>query len=138
MPDGVQAIVMYMSGGGVQIFSMMSIGMLMKSSVGSMLAVNKGARPPASCRRDGELTSAVFAPYVSAPLPNATSATSSEGAVGEVDAMLLQKALYIACQAALLGVALYKCHSMGLLPTATSDWLAFREAPMVRGDNSSL
>lgn len=26
-----------------------------------------------------------------------------------------------------IGLALYKCHSMGLLPTHTSDWLAFVE-----------
>lgn len=38
-----QAFVMYMTGGGVQIFSMMSVGMLMKSSLGSMLGVNRGA-----------------------------------------------------------------------------------------------
>ena len=37
------------------------------------------------------------------------------------------------CLGNLAGVALamYKCHSMGLLPTHVSDWLAFAD-PMVR------
>ena len=30
----------------------------------------------------------------------------------------------------MVALALYKCHSMGLLPTATSDWLAFMEHKM--------
>lgn len=29
-----------------------------------------------------------------------------------------------------IGLALYKCHSMGLLPTQPSDWLAFVEPPV--------
>lgn len=29
-----------------------------------------------------------------------------------------------------IGLALYKCHSMGLLPTHASDWLAFVEPPI--------
>lgn len=29
-----------------------------------------------------------------------------------------------------IGLALYKCHSMGLLPTHPSDWLAFVEPPV--------
>ena len=39
----------------------------------------------------------------------------------------LQKLIYILGNLVNVGVALYKCHSMGLLPTHASDWLAFQE-----------
>ena len=38
---------------------------------------------------------------------------------------MLQKLIYILGNFVNLGIALYKCHSMGLLPTYASDWLAF-------------
>lgn len=37
----------------------------------------------------------------------------------------LQKIAYIACNLMTLAVGLWKCQSMGLLPTGTGDWLAF-------------
>jgi len=44
--------------------------------------------------------------------------------------MLFQKFLFILGNLVGLGVALYKCSSMGLLPTHQSDWLAFIEEPV--------
>jgi hypothetical protein len=38
---------------------------------------------------------------------------------------LLQKLIYVLGNLVNLAIALYKCHSMGLLPTYASDWLAF-------------
>lgn len=38
-----------------------------------------------------------------------------------------QKIVYFLGNLANIGLALYKCHSMGLLPTHASDWLAFVE-----------
>ncbi|XP_030385239.1 ER membrane protein complex subunit 4 [Scaptodrosophila lebanonensis] len=38
-----------------------------------------------------------------------------------------QRIVYILGNLANVGLALYKCHSMGLLPTHASDWLAFVE-----------
>ncbi|PFX20045.1 ER membrane protein complex subunit 4-like [Stylophora pistillata] len=46
---------------------------------------------------------------------------------GEHDHVALQKFFYLLGNLSLVALALYKCHSMGLLPTATSDWLAFME-----------
>lgn len=48
------------------------------------------------------------------------------------DQALLQKMVYVLGN--LLGIALgvYKCNSMGLLPTAQSDWLEFMAAKQVR------
>ena len=40
----------------------------------------------------------------------------------------VQKLVYFLGNLVNLGIALYKCHSMGLLPTYASDWLAF-ESP---------
>ncbi|KAG0722054.1 ER membrane protein complex subunit 4 [Chionoecetes opilio] len=39
----------------------------------------------------------------------------------------LQKLIYLLGNLVNVGLALYKCHSMGLLPTHASDWLAFQE-----------
>jgi hypothetical protein len=43
--------------------------------------------------------------------------------VGQYSA--IQKLVYFLGNLVNLGIALYKCHSMGLLPTYASDWLAF-------------
>jgi hypothetical protein len=39
--------------------------------------------------------------------------------------LTLQKLAYICCSLLTLAVGLWKCRSMGLLPTGTGDWLAF-------------
>ena len=39
----------------------------------------------------------------------------------------LQKFVFFVGNLINIGLALYKCHSMGLLPTHASDWLAFVE-----------
>ncbi|GFG33920.1 hypothetical protein Cfor_04516 [Coptotermes formosanus] len=41
-----------------------------------------------------------------------------------------QKVVYILGNIVNIALALYKCHSMGLLPSHTSDWLAFVEPQM--------
>ena len=38
-----------------------------------------------------------------------------------------QKLVFMLGQLVGLGLALYKCQSMGLLPTHSSDWLAFQQ-----------
>ncbi|GAV03250.1 hypothetical protein RvY_13702 [Ramazzottius varieornatus] len=43
----------------------------------------------------------------------------------------IQKLVYLFGNVVALSVALYKCHSMGLLPTEPSDWLSF-EKPLER------
>ncbi|MCL4127989.1 UNVERIFIED_CONTAM: hypothetical protein GTU68_013236 [Idotea baltica] len=42
----------------------------------------------------------------------------------------LQKLIFFLGNIVNVGVALYKCQSMGLLPTHASDWLAFQEPPL--------
>jgi len=41
-----------------------------------------------------------------------------------------QKLVYFLGNIVSVALALYKCHSMGLLPSHTSDWLAFVEPQM--------
>jgi len=43
----------------------------------------------------------------------------------------LQKVVYILCNLLTLAVGLWKCRSMGILPTGTGDWLAFESRGMV-------
>ena len=42
------------------------------------------------------------------------------------DKLLLPKAVFVGIQMVLLSLGLYKCQTMGLLPTSHSDWLAFK------------
>ena len=46
----------------------------------------------------------------------------------------LQKIVYVLCNVMTLALGLWKCRSMGLLPTGTGDWLAFE----TRGPVSSI
>lgn len=41
-----------------------------------------------------------------------------------------QKFIFVLGNLVNIGLAIYKCHSMGLLPSHSSDWLAFVEPPM--------
>jgi hypothetical protein len=44
---------------------------------------------------------------------------------------VLQKFVYMFGNVVCLALAVYKCQTMGLLPTTPSDWLAFVEAQRV-------
>ena len=46
--------------------------------------------------------------------------------------LALQKVVYLLCNLLTLGLGLWKCRSMGLLPTGTADWLAFETRNQVR------
>lgn len=48
------------------------------------------------------------------------------------DYALLQRFVYFIGNLAGLGLAIYKCQVMGLLPTHPSDWLAFVEPQKVK------
>ncbi|KAG6898226.1 hypothetical protein C0992_002240 [Termitomyces sp. T32_za158] len=94
----MQAFMLYMSGGGVQIFSMGIVFMLLLTPFKNLAGMNESF--------------AQFAP------------TNSK----DPKALLtlpLQKLVFVACNLLTLGVGLWKCRSMGLLPTGSGDWLAF-------------
>ena len=59
----------------------------------------------------------VFAPFAPGP-PSSPTAKSTF-------TLPLQKLVYLVCNVLTLALGLWKCRSMGLLPTGTGDWLAF-------------
>ncbi|KAI0312966.1 hypothetical protein OF83DRAFT_1165791 [Amylostereum chailletii] len=99
----MQAFMLYMSGGGVQIFSMGIVAMLLFSPFKNLAAMN-----------------AAFSQFA----PGTPSSSSSANATA-LTTLLLPKLLYVLCNALTLGLGLWKCRQMGLLPTGTGDWLAF-------------
>ncbi|KAF8229561.1 endoplasmic reticulum protein [Tricholoma matsutake] len=93
----MQAFMLYMSGGGVQIFSMGIVFMLLLTPFKNIAGINDAFSS--------------FAPSTSDPKSLTT--------------LPLQKAVFVLCNMVTLGVGLWKCRSMGLLPVGTGDWLAF-------------
>ncbi|KAF9792875.1 DUF1077-domain-containing protein [Thelephora terrestris] len=93
----MQAFMLYMSGGGVQIFSMGIVFMLLFSPFKNVAAINTA-----------------FAPF--APSPSSPKSFNT---------LFIQKIVYILANLTTLALGLYKCNSMGLLPMGTGDWLAF-------------
>ncbi|KDQ59670.1 hypothetical protein JAAARDRAFT_33240 [Jaapia argillacea MUCL 33604] len=98
----MQGFMLYMSGGGVQIFSMGIVFMLLLNPFKNMAAVNTAFAP--------------FAPANSKP--------------NALTTLPLQKLGYLVCNLLTLALGLWKCRQMGLLPTGTGDWLAFESRGM--------
>ncbi|GLB35501.1 putative endoplasmic reticulum protein [Lyophyllum shimeji] len=94
----MQAFMLYMSGGGVQIFSMGIVFMLLLTPFKNVAGMNEA-----------------FAQYAPSKSPHPRAVTT----------LALQKLVFIACNLLTLAVGLWKCRSMGLLPTGSGDWLAF-------------
>jgi hypothetical protein len=59
------------------------------------------------------------------PLQSMLTISKAFEAIESSQYSILQKLVYFLGNLVNLGIALYKCHSMGLLPTYASDWLAF-------------
>ncbi|GAA5864407.1 hypothetical protein JCM8547_005811 [Rhodosporidiobolus lusitaniae] len=102
----MQAFMMWMSGSGIQIFSVMSVWFLLKNAVGGIMDVEK-----------------VFAPFTVASKAGAPATDAPPASFAQ------QKALYVLCQFALLAVGLWKINSMGLLPKSEADFAPFRSLP---------
>lgn len=94
----MQLMMVYFSGGGVQIFSMGMVAMLLAGPFRAFAGMNEAF--------------AQFAPEHSAN-PRGFST------------LLLPKLAYILCNILTLLVGAWKCNQMGLLPVGTGDWLAF-------------
>ncbi|KAF8191503.1 endoplasmic reticulum protein [Mycena galopus ATCC 62051] len=94
----MQAFMLYMSGSGVQIFSIGIVVMLLISPFKNLAGLNDA-----------------FAQFAPSTAKNPKAFTT----------LPLQKLVYIACNLLTLAVGLWKCRSMGLLPLGTGDWLAF-------------
>ncbi|KAL7413235.1 putative endoplasmic reticulum protein [Mrakia frigida] len=93
----MQAFMLYMSGSGVQIFSMGTVFMLLSNPIKGVLGIQKAFEP----FRLG---------------PNSKEAPAS---------LLPPMLVFILCQCLTLALGLWKCNQMGILPTGSADFLAF-------------
>ncbi|KAJ3342539.1 hypothetical protein HDU93_001925 [Gonapodya sp. JEL0774] len=92
----MNALMLWMSGSQLQIYSFMMLFMLFSNGVQGIAKVSQ-----------------TFERF-------AVTQTGSNG-----DPVLLPKAIFVVLQLAVIGLGVWKMSSMGLLPTAQSDWLAF-------------
>jgi len=92
----MNAFMLYMSGNGVQVFSISTLAMLLFSPFKAMSGMDKA-----------------FSQFM-------PTASASGG-----DPLFLQKLVYMLANLLPIGLALWKCQQMGLIPTGTGDWLAF-------------
>jgi len=102
----MQAIMLYFSGSGVQIFSLGMIFMLLTSPISAVMNIF-GA----------------FEPF--RPTPPAGKADKEKVKAPSYAPLALPMLAYIGCQGLVLALGLYKCSSMGILPTGSADWLQF-------------
>lgn len=102
----MNAFMMWMSGSSIQIFSIMITVMMLWNGVTGLVATNK--------RID-----------VYAPLSGEKTTGSAKPSfwLFEHESLVQPKLVYIFFQLVQIALGVYKCSSMGLLPTATSDWL---------------
>ena len=120
----MQAFMLYMSGGGVQIFSIGIVFVLLLSPFRNLAGINEGFffrlcyTHLASC---SHVPFQAFAQY----------APSSSRDPKSITSLPLHKLVYILCNLLTLAVGLWKCRSMGLLPIGTGDWLAFEARNLV-------
>ncbi|MBW0539102.1 hypothetical protein O181_078817 [Austropuccinia psidii MF-1] len=101
----MQAFMIWMSGSGVQIFSVMMVYMLIKGAITASLSVNTAFQP--------------FEPPTSA----------SNYKKSPIYRLTFQKLAYVGCQCMLLALGLWKVDGMGLLPTRMSDWIMYELKP---------
>ena len=117
---------LYMSGGGIQIWNLGIVFMLMLGPLQALAKINQGAlgvlRALRRVRESSLTPRPAFAPFAPSTAAD-TKATST---------LLLQKLAYLACNLLTIGVGLWKCRSMGLLPVGTADWLPYETRGQVR------
>ncbi|KAI9088896.1 hypothetical protein DFS34DRAFT_417493 [Phlyctochytrium arcticum] len=105
----MNAIMLYMSGNSIQIFSVLVTVMLLWNSLKAIMGVNT-----------------VFSKFA-----NTTAEKRPQGIAALValasDPLMMPKLVYVLLQCGCLGLGVWKCGGMGLLPTTQSDWLAFMD-----------
>ncbi|KAK8864409.1 hypothetical protein IAR55_001657 [Kwoniella newhampshirensis] len=105
----MQGIMLYFSGSGIQIFSLGMIFMLLTGPISAVFNIFRAFEslritPPPPPARKGE------EPVIPEP---------------SYAPLALPMIAYVACQGLVLALGLYKCSSMGILPTGSGDWLHF-------------
>ena len=105
----MNAIMMYMSGNSIQIFSIMITLMTLWNALNSIWG-----------------TFSAFEQFQSTPGVGKTVGWTAIKRLKHSN-ILLPALIFFLLQGLNLALGLWKCNGMGLLPTATSDWLAFME-----------
>ena len=95
----MNALMLWMAGSGVQIFSIMITAMLFYQPAKAIVAVPQA--------------------FQSFETVQSTGGTKNKWQ------LMAPKLVYAALQLCVMIMGLWKCQQMGLLPTASSDWLAF-------------
>ncbi|TXT10568.1 hypothetical protein VHUM_02073 [Vanrija humicola] len=98
----MQAIMLYFSGSGVQIFSLGMIFMLVTGPLSAVSGILRTFEPFRIAGSDGKPSYALLVPPM---------------------------VVFVLCQAAVFGLGLYKCWTMGILPSGAADWLQFETRP---------
>ncbi|WRT66376.1 uncharacterized protein IL334_003331 [Kwoniella shivajii] len=103
----MQAVMLYFSGSGIQIFSLAMIFSLLTGPITAVFSIFRAfesLRPtstPSSSLKSDEIAEPSYGPLV------------------------LPMIAYVACQGLVLALGLYKCSTMGILPSGSGDWLHF-------------
>ena len=113
--------IMYMSGSSISIFPIMMVVMMMFRYALDMMAF---------CR---DLNLHILRPLKTLFSVKQAFKGFETGANGLGVNILGQKLVFILGNLANVALAMYKCHTMGLLPTHASDWLAFAD-PLQRAE----
>lgn len=103
----MQAMMLWMAGNTVQIFSISIVVMLLYQPIKAILSIQTA-----------------FIPFRQSEEENVTL-RSSKSSIGGDDALIPAKLTFFAFQLLLFSMGLWKCQGMGLLPTSESDWLSF-------------
>ena len=111
--------IMYMSGNSISIFPIMMVVMMMFRSVPTETFIF--------------LANFLHRPFKTLVSVNQVFKPFESGANGLGVNILGQKLVFILGNLAGVALAMFKCHSMGLLPTHASDWLAFAD-PLERAE----
>ncbi|KAJ3209301.1 hypothetical protein HDU67_006274 [Dinochytrium kinnereticum] len=100
----MNAFMLYMSGNSVQIFSILITVMLFFNAAKAIAATKQ------AFEKFGD-------------------ESEKKGGLQAIlsDPLLLPKVVFVLSQFGVMGLGVWKCGAMGLLPTAQSDWLAFLE-----------
>ena len=96
--------IMYMSGNTISMYPIMAVGMMVYRLINQLFSVGTAFK----------------------------ALDNVDGGGGGI-ANLGQKCVFVLGNLVGVGLALWKCHGMGLLPTHTSDWLAFAD-PVIRAE----
>ncbi|TPX32093.1 hypothetical protein SmJEL517_g04758 [Synchytrium microbalum] len=109
----MNGFMLYMSGNSVQIFSILITVMMFWNGIKGVTGAN-----------------AVFTSFSS----QVTAGRPQQTFNFVKDPVFLPKLAYIGLQLVVVAMGVYKCATMGLLPTASSDWLAFKTPKTVSRD----